>query len=207
MQRTDRGFREATWDEALDYTVNAIRLLMALILLMVSVPGAYMPGLNAFAFLMFALGCAMGIGNASVFKYIPDYFPDDVGAAGGEVGALGALGGFILPPAFGWLGRSRSCDSELHLCLHAHTEGSMSAACSRSAEACHIKSGNDLLRTRLAVSITPRMVLKAVFTLGGSFAVRNLETDVVRSPVNRESKALYSSRYSVKRTLHDSYSL
>ena len=25
MLRTDRGFREATWDDALDYTVNAIR--------------------------------------------------------------------------------------------------------------------------------------------------------------------------------------
>jgi len=47
----------------------------------------------------------MGIGKASVFKYIPDYFPNDVGAAGGVVGALGALGGFILPPMFGSLSR------------------------------------------------------------------------------------------------------
>jgi MFS transporter, NNP family, nitrate/nitrite transporter len=66
----------------------------------------YRLGLYPFSFLLFALGCAMGIGKASVFKYIPDYFPNDVGAAGGVVGALGALGGFILPPAFGWLGRS-----------------------------------------------------------------------------------------------------
>jgi NNP family nitrate/nitrite transporter-like MFS transporter len=80
--------------------------VMTFILAMLSVPGGYKPGVNAFAFLMFALGCAMGIGKASVFKYIPDYFPNDVGAAGGVVGALGALGGFILPPAFGWLGRS-----------------------------------------------------------------------------------------------------
>jgi NNP family nitrate/nitrite transporter-like MFS transporter len=62
-------------------------------------------GLAPFATLMFVLGCAMGIGKASVYKYIPDYFPNDVGAVGGVVGMLGALGGFFLPPAFGALGR------------------------------------------------------------------------------------------------------
>ena len=40
----------------------------------------------------------MGVGKASVYKYVPNYFPNDVGAVGGLVGALGALGGFILPP-------------------------------------------------------------------------------------------------------------
>lgn len=58
-----------------------------------------------FAGLMFVLGCGMGIGKASVFKYIPDYFPNDVGTVGGLVGMLGALGGFVLPPLFGVLGR------------------------------------------------------------------------------------------------------
>ena len=66
---------------------------------------AYRPGVAAFAALMFVVGCGMGIGKASVFKYVPDYYPDDVGAVGGLVGALGALGGFVLPPAFGALGR------------------------------------------------------------------------------------------------------
>jgi NNP family nitrate/nitrite transporter-like MFS transporter len=47
----------------------------------------------------------MGIGKASVYKYIPDYFPADVGAVGGLVGMLGALGGFLLPPVFGGLSR------------------------------------------------------------------------------------------------------
>ena len=62
-------------------------------------------GMWAFAAWMFILACAMGIGKASVYKYIPDYFPDDVGAVGGIVGMLGALGGFLLPPVFGALGR------------------------------------------------------------------------------------------------------
>src|SRR5215471_13311150 len=82
--------------------------VMTVILVVLSILGGsvYKPGLYSFVALLFGLGCAMGIGKASVFKYIPDYFPNDVGAAGGVVGALGALGGFILPPAFGWLGRS-----------------------------------------------------------------------------------------------------
>jgi NNP family nitrate/nitrite transporter-like MFS transporter len=81
-------------------------IVMSFILVALSIPaGPYRLALWLFAFLMFMLGCAMGIGKASVFKYIPEYFPEDVGAAGGVVGALGALGGFILPPAFGMLGR------------------------------------------------------------------------------------------------------
>jgi NNP family nitrate/nitrite transporter-like MFS transporter len=51
------------------------------------------------------MAVGMGIGKASVFKYIPNYYPSDVGAVGGLVGMLGALGGFFLPKAFGWLGR------------------------------------------------------------------------------------------------------
>jgi NNP family nitrate/nitrite transporter-like MFS transporter len=65
----------------------------------------YRPTAPAFASLMFVVGCCMGIGKASVFKYIPNYFPGDVGAVGGMVGMLGALGGFLLPPALGTLAR------------------------------------------------------------------------------------------------------
>jgi NNP family nitrate/nitrite transporter-like MFS transporter len=78
-------------------------LVMTAALIALSVPSRM--NVTLFTALIFVLGCAMGIGKASVFKYIPDYFPEDVGAAGGVVGALGALGGFILPPAFGMLGR------------------------------------------------------------------------------------------------------
>ena len=66
----------------------------------------YRPGPALFTALMVVVGCGMGIGKASVYKYVPDYFPNDVGAVGGLVGALGALGGFFLPPLFGFLGRS-----------------------------------------------------------------------------------------------------
>ncbi len=48
------------------------------------------------------IGVATGIGKAGVYKFIPEYFPQNVGAVGGMVGLLGAMGGFVLPPLFGW---------------------------------------------------------------------------------------------------------
>jgi len=59
-------------------------------------------GPTAFTLLIFIVGVGMGIGKAAVYKYIPDYFPRDVGAVGGLVGSLGALGGFILPLLFAY---------------------------------------------------------------------------------------------------------
>ncbi|MEI2641707.1 MAG: MFS transporter [Candidatus Nanopelagicales bacterium] len=59
-------------------------------------------GVGMFTLLVFLTGCAMGIGKAAVFKHIPEYFPHDVGAVGGLVGSIGALGGFFLPPLFAY---------------------------------------------------------------------------------------------------------
>lgn len=59
-------------------------------------------GMYAFTSVLVLLGCAMGIGKAAVYKHIPEYFPDHVGAVGGLVGTLGALGGFFLLPVFGY---------------------------------------------------------------------------------------------------------
>jgi NNP family nitrate/nitrite transporter-like MFS transporter len=55
-----------------------------------------------FTILIVILGCSMGIGKAAVYKHIPEYFPQHVGAVGGLVGTLGALGGFFLLPIFGY---------------------------------------------------------------------------------------------------------
>ncbi len=56
-----------------------------------------------FTGLVFLIGIAMGIGKAAVYKYIPDFFPDDVGVVGGLVGVLGGLGGFVCPIVFGFM--------------------------------------------------------------------------------------------------------
>ena len=63
---------------------------------------AYQMSLVPFAIIVFILGCSMGVGKAAVYKHIPEYFPDNVGAVGGLVGMLGGLGGFFLPPLFAY---------------------------------------------------------------------------------------------------------
>ena len=62
-------------------------------------------GLNVYAFtlLMFVLGIAWAFGKASVFKYISDEYPQNIGAISGIVGLAGGLGGFVLPIMFGAL--------------------------------------------------------------------------------------------------------
>jgi NNP family nitrate/nitrite transporter-like MFS transporter len=49
------------------------------------------------------LGVFMSLGKAAVYKHIPTYYPQNVGAVGGLVGMIGGLGGFVLPIAFGVL--------------------------------------------------------------------------------------------------------
>jgi len=76
-------------------------------------------GVWTFTILVFVIGCAMGIGKAAVYKHIPEYFPKDVGAVGGLVGSIGALGGFFLPPLFAyttaWTGAPQSTFGVLFL--------------------------------------------------------------------------------------------
>src|SRR5699024_4377738 len=59
--------------------------------------------LVGFVFLTFVLGFFMSLGKAAVFKHIPVYYPNSVGAVGGVVGMIGGLGGFLLPLTFGML--------------------------------------------------------------------------------------------------------
>ena len=60
-------------------------------------------GLNSFMVAVFLLGFFITLGTAAVFKLIPTYYPDNVGAAGGLVSMFGGLGGAVLPVAFGAL--------------------------------------------------------------------------------------------------------
>lgn len=62
-------------------------------------------GLNVtvFTILMFTVGIAMAVGKASVFKFVADDYPTNIGAVSGIVGLAGGLGGFLLPIMFGAL--------------------------------------------------------------------------------------------------------
>ena len=60
-------------------------------------------GLVPFTVIVFVLGFFMALGKAAVYKHIPVYYPNNVGAVGGLVGMIGGLGGFVLPIAFGAL--------------------------------------------------------------------------------------------------------
>ncbi len=68
-------------------------------------PKTFHLGLNVYTFtgLMFLLGIAFAFGKASVFKYIADDYPENIGTISGIVGLAGGLGGFVLPIMFGVL--------------------------------------------------------------------------------------------------------
>lgn len=101
-------------------------LLMALALIPLCLPSGILHlGVFEFTALIVLVGVGMGVGKASVYKYVPNYFPKDVGAVGGLVGALGALGGFILPPVFGAIGRWTGSPQSAFIALLALTVGSL----------------------------------------------------------------------------------
>lgn len=62
-------------------------------------------GLNVtlFTILMFTVGVATAVGKASVFKFVADDYPNNIGAVSGIVGLAGGMGGFLLPIMFGAL--------------------------------------------------------------------------------------------------------
>ena len=81
------------------YWMLAVSAVATLIL---SLPAATITP-AVFIVVVFVLGFFMSLGKAAVYKHIPAYYPDSVGAVGGIVGMVGGLGGFVLPIAFGLL--------------------------------------------------------------------------------------------------------
>ncbi len=58
-------------------------------------------GVVSFTVLVFLVGIAQGIGKASVYRCLADYYPNSMGSVGGLVGVIGGLGGFTMPIMFG----------------------------------------------------------------------------------------------------------
>jgi NNP family nitrate/nitrite transporter-like MFS transporter len=80
----------------------AMLLVAAIATTILSLPPYAVPPI-AFVGVIFVLGFFMSLGKAAVYKHIPAYYPDSVGAVGGVVGMMGGLGGFVLPITFGIL--------------------------------------------------------------------------------------------------------
>lgn len=74
-------------------------------ILTVNGPQTFHIGLNVYTFtaIMAVLGVAFAFGKASVFKYISDDYPANIGTISGIVGLAGGMGGFVLPIMFGYL--------------------------------------------------------------------------------------------------------
>ena len=74
-------------------------------ILTVNGPSTFHVGLGptTFTIIMFTMGIAFAIGKASVFKYISDDYPHNIGVISGVVGLAGGLGGFLMPIMFGAL--------------------------------------------------------------------------------------------------------
>ena len=84
-------------------------------------PKTFHIGLNVWMFtaLMFVMGIAWAFGKASVFKYIADEYPHNIGAISGVVGLAGGMGGFVLPIMFGALQDFTGIRSSAFMLLYA----------------------------------------------------------------------------------------
>ena len=84
-------------------------------------------GLNVWMFtsLLFIVGIAWGFGKASVFKFLSNEFPDNIGVASGIVGLAGGMGGFFLPIMFGVLIDFTQVNSVIFMLLYGATSVSL----------------------------------------------------------------------------------
>ncbi|MDP2620089.1 MAG: MFS transporter [Hyphomicrobiales bacterium] len=82
-------------------------------------------GVILFTVLVFVVGIAQGIGKASVYRELADYYPANMGAVGGLVGVIGGLGGFTLPIMFGVAADATDVRSSTFMLMYAVVAGVM----------------------------------------------------------------------------------
>ncbi|MDZ7752229.1 MAG: MFS transporter [Gammaproteobacteria bacterium] len=82
-------------------------------------------GVVMFTMLVFVVGVAQGIGKASVYRLLADYYPGNMGSVGGLVGVIGGLGGFTLPIMFGIAADALNVRSSAFMLLYGVLAGVM----------------------------------------------------------------------------------
>jgi len=82
-------------------------------------------GIGLFTLLVFIVGIAQGIGKASVYRSLADYYPNNMGSVGGLVGVIGGLGGFSLPIVFGIAADATNVRSSTFMVMFAVLGGVM----------------------------------------------------------------------------------
>jgi MFS transporter, NNP family, nitrate/nitrite transporter len=88
--------------------IGGVRLLSVLL---VGIAVAYLvaariPGLTPMVAILVTAMVCLGLGNGAVFQLVPQCFRGQIGIATGVVGAVGGLGGFMLPTLLGQIKQS-----------------------------------------------------------------------------------------------------
>lgn len=88
--------------------IGGLRLLQLLLLGIgvTYVAIAQLPTLTPTVALLVAAMACLGMGNGAVFQLVPQRFSAKIGVATGVIGAVGGVGGFLLPTLLGGLKRS-----------------------------------------------------------------------------------------------------
>jgi NNP family nitrate/nitrite transporter-like MFS transporter len=82
-------------------------------------------GVTLFTVLVFIVGIAQGIGAASVYRSVADYYSGSMGSVGGLVGVIGGLGGFTLPIIFGVAADATNVHSSAFMVMYGVLAGVM----------------------------------------------------------------------------------
>ena len=75
------------------------RVLVAIALAYAAI--STLPGLNVLGPIVVVTMIALGLGNGVVFQLVPQRFRSDIGSVTGLIGAVGGVGGFLLPTLLG----------------------------------------------------------------------------------------------------------
>ena len=83
--------------------LGGVRLLTVLLICIAAVYlcCAALPGLPGMTAILVIGMASLGLGNGAVFQLVPHRFREQIGVATGVVGALGGIGGFLLPILLG----------------------------------------------------------------------------------------------------------